>query len=121
MEARVAVLGFLEVRTGQCVQVGQLVEWHRRIGVVLGVVGHVPGKLADNPAREGRARVREHVRHKRAASVFGQEIEPRLGYCEVGAFFGIQYPARNPQFSKDFRRDGEIAHVQAGAGIGRRS
>ena len=49
-------------------------ERHRRVGVVLDVVGHVPGEEAHERVGVGRARVLEHVGRAGAAGVLGEQV-----------------------------------------------
>jgi hypothetical protein len=57
------------------VGVWQFVERHVGIGVVIGVIGHVPREQFDHFVRQCRARVFEHIGDLRAASVLGQKIQ----------------------------------------------
>lgn len=55
---------------------------HRRIGVVLGMVRHVPGEPTHQAVGGGRAGVLEGIRRVAAASVLGIEIEPEEGLAD---------------------------------------
>ena len=57
-------------------QFGQLVKRHARQGVVLNMIGHVPGQKADDPVGIGGAGILKHIGHKGAAAMFGQQIKP---------------------------------------------
>src|SRR5215510_1152764 len=69
--------GDLEVGTQVAMQRRQRVERHRRKGVMLGVIRHVPGQETDCRIAACRARVRQHVRHERAERVLRQQIKPQ--------------------------------------------
>ena len=57
-------------------------EGDGRVCVMLRMVGHVPREETDEGVGVDGARVREHVRDHRAASVLGEEVEPEHGLAE---------------------------------------
>src|SRR6185369_351462 len=57
MEMHVAGLDHGEMWSGQLVKGRQQIKRHAGKGMVLGMIGHVPGKLAHQPRGHGRAAV----------------------------------------------------------------
>jgi len=72
MEADIAGLNHFEMALYQGVKLRQLMERHARIGMVLGVEGHVPGEFADQPIGERGPGVLQHVCDQRTATVLSQ-------------------------------------------------
>src|SRR5690349_24496046 len=79
MEADIARFHLLEMSLDKAMEFRQLVEGNARIGVVLGMIGHIPGELADQKVGEGGPAVFKHVRNIGAAAMLGQQIEPEKG------------------------------------------
>src|SRR5436190_9688651 len=79
IEPDIAALGFLQMRLRDRMEGRELVKGHDWIGVMLGVIGHVPGEEAHQTGREGRAGVFEHIGDMRTACMFGEKIGPEKG------------------------------------------
>src|SRR4029078_11986800 len=77
VEPHISGLCLLQMFLDQRMELRQPVERHSRIGMMLGVVGHVPGELAHEPCRRRGPAVLEHIGDEGAAPMFGEEIKPQ--------------------------------------------
>ena len=64
-------------RLEQLVRRWERMEWNGHRGVMLDMVGHVPGNETHQLAGKCGSGVAEHVGCKRAKCVFGQQVEPQ--------------------------------------------
>src|SRR6266542_2441687 len=76
VKADITPFGGAQMFRDDLVETRQMVKGNGGIGMVLGVVWHVPRDEAHEPGGEGGAGIFEHVGDMRAARMLGQEIAP---------------------------------------------
>ena len=72
----------LHPRLEQLVRRWERMEWNGHRGVMLDMVGHVPGNKTHQLVGKCGSGVAEHVGCKRAKCVFGQQVEPQQGLTQ---------------------------------------
>ena len=69
----------LQLVADLAVQCRQRVEWHRREGVMFGVVGHIPHQKPDQRITADGSGIAPHVARFVAPAMLGHQIEPQEG------------------------------------------
>jgi hypothetical protein len=82
MKGDVAGRDRLELRPFAPMELRQVVERHRRVGVVFGVERHVPGEEPDESAGQRGACIFPKILHQRQAGVLGKQIGPEERLAE---------------------------------------
>ena len=75
IESAVSMFRDCKMFLDQNMELGQAIEWHGRVGMMLCMVGHVPCQHANQCVGESGATVFQHVGHIGTSAMFSEKVK----------------------------------------------